>query len=222
MCNVSGMLFGAINLKKEQIEGKRVIEVGSLDVNGSLKPLIESYNPKEYMGVDIVKGRGVDKICRVENLVGEMGQNSFDVVISTELLEHVKDWKKAISNIKNICKEGGLILITTRSIGFPYHAYPYDFWRFEVSDMENIFSDCEIMALENDSLKPGVFVKVRKPENFKEITLEEYSLYSIILNKRINIIEEKDFRRFDFKYIVFKYKLKNFVTAMLKYLFGKL
>lgn len=124
MCNISGILFSAINLKKEEIEGKRVIEVGSLDVNGSLRPLIESYNPKEYIGIDIVKGPGVDRICKVENLVEEMGQNAFDIVVSTELLEHVKDWRKAISDIKGVCKkEGGIILITTRSIGFAYHGY---------------------------------------------------------------------------------------------------
>ena len=95
MCNANCILFGAINLKKEEIEGKRVIEVGSLDVNGSLRPLMESYNPKEYIGVDVAKGPGVDRICKVENLIEEMGQNVVDVVISTELLEHIKDWKKA-------------------------------------------------------------------------------------------------------------------------------
>ena len=222
MCNISGILFGGINLKKEEIEGKRVIEVGSLDVNGSLRPLMESYNPKEYVGVDIVKGPSVDRICKVENLVEEVGQNSFDVVISTELLEHVKDWKKAISSIKNVCKEGGIILITTRSMGFPYHAYPYDFWRFEVSDMKNIFKDCEILVLEKDPSAPGVFIKVRKTEKFNEIDLSDYALYSIIFNKKTKNIEETDFRRFNFKYIGFKYKLKNFVIATRRYLFDKL
>ncbi|WP_217423095.1 class I SAM-dependent methyltransferase [Methanocella conradii] len=108
MCNTKCILFGAINLKKEEIEGKRIIEIGSLDVNGSLRPLLESYNPKEYIGVDIVKGPGVDKVCNVENLVEEFGENVFDVVISTELLEHVKDWRKAISNMKKNVKRGDL------------------------------------------------------------------------------------------------------------------
>jgi len=217
MCNANCILFGAINLKKEEIEGKRVIEVGSLDVNGSLRPLMESYNPKEYIGVDVVKGPGVDRICKVENLIEEMGQNIVDVVISTELLEHIKDWKKAISSIKNVCKEGGIILITTRSVGFPYHAYPYDFWRFEISDMKNIFSDCETLVLEKDPSELGVFIKVRKPENFNEIDLSDYALYSIIINKKTKIIEEKDFRRFNLKY-----KLKNFVRTTGGYLLDKL
>ena len=187
MCNANGLLFGALNLKKEEIEGKRVLEVGSLDVNGSLRPLMESYNPKEYLGIDIVKGPRVDKICKVEDLTEEMGKNVFDVVISTEMLEHIKDWRKAISNLKNICKEGGIILITTRAIGYRYHAYPYDFWRFEISDMENIFLDCEILVLEKDLSQPGTFIKVRKPKNFNETDLSDYALYSIVLNRKTKI-----------------------------------
>ena len=219
---MSGILFGGINLKKEEIERKRVIEVGSLDVNGSLRPLMESYNPKEYMGVDIVKGHGVDRICKVENLVEDVGQNIFDVVISTELLEHVRDWKKAISSIKNVCKEGGIILITTRSIGFPYHAYPYDFWRFEMDDMISIFGDCEILALERDPSALGVFIKVRKPENFMEVDQSDYALYSVITNKRVKDIEEKDFKSLYFKRIVLKQKLKNFIIARAYRLFNSL
>jgi len=207
-------------LKKEEIEGKRVIEIGSLDANGSLRPLIESYNPKEYVGIDIVKGLGVDRICNVENLVEQMGQNIFNVVISTELLEHVKDWRKAISNIKNVCKEGGIILITTRSIGFPYHGYPHDFWRFEVDDMKNIFKDCEILVLEKDPSSPGVFIKVRKPLNFNETDFLDYALYSIITNERVKNLDEKDFKRFILKY-KFKTSLKNLALKIGRFIFDK-
>lgn len=217
MCNATGVLFGALNIKKEEIEGKRVLEVGSLDVNGSLRPLMESYNPKEYLGIDIVKGPGVDKICKVEDLIEEMGKYVFDVVISTELLEHVKDWRKAVSNLKNICKEGGIILITTRAIGFRYHGYPYDFWRFETGDMENIFSDCKILALEKDLAQPGTFIKVKKPKNFNEIDLSDYVLYSMILKKKLRTLEEKDVKKFNFKC-----KLKNFPGTIIEFLSGKL
>ena len=221
MCHVSCIIFGAKNLAKEEIKGKRVIEVGSYDVNGSLRPIIESWQPAEYIGVDIERGPGVDIICNAEDIVEKFGKESFDIVISTELLEHVRDWRKVISNIKHICKPNGIILITTRSYGFGYHAYPYDFWRYELEDMKYMFSDCEILTVEQDSQAPGVFIKLRKPNKFVEKDLSNYKLYSIILNKKVRKITDKDFRNPYFMRLVFRMKLKDFILKVGKYVFHK-
>ena len=202
MCNAYCTLFGALNLKKEEIQGRKVIEVGSMDVNGSLRPLLESFKPKQYVGVDISKGRGVDIICNAEDLLDKFEKDSFDVLISTELLEHVRNWKKVISNFKNIVKTAGMILITTRSRGFPYHGYPYDFWRYEIEDMESIFSDCIIEKLEKDPTSPGVFIKVRKPRNFVEKDLSNYKLHSVIFGKRTSSVSDEALRRFYTRFIV--------------------
>lgn len=116
--------------------------------------------------------------------------------------------EKSYFKYEKKCKEGGFILITTRSKGFHYHGYPYDFWRFEIDDMRNIFQDCEILALEKDSSAPGVFIKAKKMNNFNEIDLSSYALYSIILNRKVKDIEEKDLKsvyfKFNFKLVVFK------------------
>ena len=195
MCNAYCVLFGALNLKKEEIQGRKVIEVGSRDANGSLRPLLESFKPEQYIGVDIIKGRGVDVICKAEDLLNKFQKESFDVLISTELLEHVRDWKRIISNFKNVVKTGGIILLTTRSFGYPFHGSPYDFWRYELEDMKNIFSDCLIEKLEKDP-KNGVFVKVRKPIDFAEKKFPYYELYSIVVGKRVKQLNEQDFRDF--------------------------
>jgi len=49
----------------------------------------------------------------VEELVEHFGTESFDVIIATELLEHVKDWRLVINNMKQVLKPGGYIYITT-------------------------------------------------------------------------------------------------------------
>lgn len=215
MCNAYCVLFGALNLKKEEIQGKNVIEIGSMDVNGSLRPLLESFWPKQYVGVDIIKGRGVDIICKAEDLLDKFQKESFDVLISTELLEHVRDWKRTISNFKNIVKTGGIIMITTRSYGFPYHGAPYDFWRYEIEDMKNIFSDCLIEKLEKDP-KNGVFVKVRKPIDFAEKKFPDYELYSIVVGKRAKQLNEQDFRNFIRRMSVRK-KIKKMLRGLVPF-----
>jgi SAM-dependent methyltransferase len=212
--NVHCILFGAIQLKKEEIEGKRVIEVGACDVNGSVRPLFESYKPKEYIGVDIAAGKGVDLICEAGALAAKFGSRSFDVVIATELLEHVRDWRSAIHNIKDICKPAGKVLITTRSFGFVYHGYPFDFWRFEIEDMEYIFKDFIIEKLEKDPEK-GVLIKAKKPEDFKELDLSEYALYSIVADKRIKELTNNDLQSKSFKWMLYKLRVKTFLRRFI-------
>lgn len=196
MCNTNCINFGRQNLTDFEIRDKRVIEVGSYDINGSLRSVIEPMGPAEYIGVDIVKGCGVDVVCDAKDIRDRFGDESFDVVISTELIEHVLDWRRAISNFKNLCCLGGVILITTRSKGFEYHGWPYDFWRFEPSDMEKLFADFRIEKIETDVMVPGVFVKARKPSDFSEIDLTNFELFSIVDNKRVRIIEEKTLANF--------------------------
>lgn len=182
--NTAIILFAALNLKPEDIKGKRVIEVGSYNVNGSLRPLVTALGPSEYVGVDIMEGPGVDIICDAADLPNRFIPGSFDLVISTEMIEHVKDWRMIIHNLKNLCRAGGSILITTRSRGFFYHGYPDDYWRYEIDDMQYIFQDFVISIIEKDP-QFGVMMKATRPREYSEMDLQDYRLYSIIAGQRI-------------------------------------
>lgn len=155
------------------------MEVGAYDVNGSVRPIVEALGPSTYIGVDMREGPRVDQICLVEDLITTFGMESFDVVICMEVMEHVCDWRKAISNMKNVLKPGGLLVLTTRSKGFSKHDYPSDYWRYEEKDMERIFKDMSDVHIEKDS-QPGVFVRARKPIGFTEENLESVDLYRIV------------------------------------------
>lgn len=180
MCSPYCLAFGRDNLSESEIKGKRVLEVGSYNVNGSMREYGLSLAPREYIGVDLSEGNCVDRVVNAESLVKEFGKNSFDVVISTEMLEHVVNWKPVIANMKQVVKPGGVILITTRSQGFPFHEWPVDAWRFEVEDMKKIFSDFDIVTVVPDPFEPGVFIKAVKPKKgWVELDLGPVKLYSI-------------------------------------------
>jgi len=193
MCTQSSLEWGKQNLTKKNIKGKRVIEVGSYNVNGSFRDFIAPLEPIEYIGTDMRPGPGVDVECPAEELVNRFGVESFDIVISTSTLEHVKNWRQAVSNIKDICRTGGIVLTTAPS-DFPFHTFPNDFWRYTPADLENIFSDFNILVLEEDPEPPSLaYLKARKPKSFVESDLSDYRLYSIIAGRRIEKIHTKDF-----------------------------
>lgn len=168
--------FVGRHLRPQDITGKRVLEVGSYDVNGSIRPLIVKFEPAEYIGVDMREGPGVDLVLNALDLEKQFGRGLFDLVICAELLEHAQDWRGVITNLKAVLKPGGLLVLTTRSWGFPLHEYPGDFWRFEGDDMRDIFRDMLHTYIETDPQVPGVFVRA---QSYTESTLPAVNLHNI-------------------------------------------
>jgi SAM-dependent methyltransferase len=187
VCNNECLEFGARNLTEHDVRGKAVLEVGARvhqQLDFTLRDAVAALGPASHLGVDIEPGPGVDTICDAVELRTRFGDNTFDLVISTEVLEHVRDWRLVVSNLKNVLRPGGALLVTTRSRGFRYHAYPCDYWRYELSDMAAIFGDLEVNVLEPDPFAPGVFMKAVKPADFEELDLTDHALYSIITGNR--------------------------------------
>ena len=137
----------------------RVLEVGSQIVPGqehmALRKLFTGC--KEYVGVDIIDGGGVDHIGTASDYYGE----DFDCVIATEMLEHALDWADEVHAMKLALKVDGVLCLTTRSYGFPYHNPP-DYWRFSPPEICAMFADLLILTVADDPQVPGVFFAGQK------------------------------------------------------------
>src|SRR4249919_3876522 len=150
--------YGA--LQRSEVAGKDVLEVGSLDVNGTVRPFVQARGPASYVGVDVIAGPAVDVVCDATDLVERFGPDAFDVVISTEMLEHAADWQAAVANMVTALRPGGVLVVTTRSPGFAYH-HPPDRWRFTQAAFSEILDrvGLERRVLMDDPEYPGVFCK---------------------------------------------------------------
>ena len=176
MCHESVIDFGKeiVTKYEDDLVNKTMLEIGSYNVNGTLQDTLRPI-AKTYIGVDIEKGPGVDKVVKESEKLSEVLKTA-QVVICTEMLEHAKDWREAVHAIKSLAIES--IVVTTRSPGFPYHPYPEDYWRYTLEDFQHIFSDMEIVELQKDTFYAGVFLYARKPKNFKEIDLTNYEVFA--------------------------------------------
>lgn len=155
----------SIVLPAGAVAGRRVLEVGSYDVNGSVRPLVEAHHPATYVGVDVEDGPGVDLVVDCHGLAEAVGAGTFDVVLSTEMLEHVTDWRTCVAQMCEVVKPGGILLLTTRSPGFPYHPFPQDTWRYTVTAMNGILREAKMVPWQilPDPEAPGVFARAHKP-----------------------------------------------------------
>ena len=161
----SAMKFAATALAEADVRGKRVVESGAYNYNGTVRPEIEAMLPASYLATDAQAGPGVDLACPAQDLAAALGAGTADVVISTEMLEHAEDWHGALAGIAAVMAPGGLLILTTRGPGFVYHPHPGDFWRFTVEVMGAALAACglDVLRCEPDPQVPGVFVLARKP-----------------------------------------------------------
>lgn len=99
----------------EVFSGGRVLEVGSLNINGTVR---DFFRADEYVGVDVGKGPGVDVVISGDEYDD---QKPFDCVISCECFEHNPKWKETFLNMVRLCKKGGLVVFTCATTGRPEH-----------------------------------------------------------------------------------------------------
>jgi len=96
-------------------KGKRVLEVGSRYINGTVRTLFEGC---QYTGIDLSPGPCVDVVAHVKDFEGE---NLYDTIISCEALEHDFYWEASVHAMHRLLKPGGLLIITAGGTGRPEH-----------------------------------------------------------------------------------------------------
>ncbi len=118
------------------LHGLKLLEVGSLDVNGSYRPLFPGI---EYLGVDIVPGKCVDQVLE-QPYSYPCPDNYFDVIISGQALEHMRHPWKAVPEMARVLKQGGKICLIA-PWKWSIHRYPIDCWRILPDGMRQLLED---------------------------------------------------------------------------------
>lgn len=95
---------------------KKVLEYGSADVNGSVRPYFKEC---DYTGLDWRADTGVDVVSLMHEYQGI--PESYDVVITSSAVEHDPYWKESIENCLKLLKPGGSLILTCAGPAYEKH-----------------------------------------------------------------------------------------------------
>lgn len=120
---------------------------------------------------------------------------AFDIVLCTEVLEHVDDLHSAISEMHRVLKPSGKLIITVPYI-FPLHDMPCDFRRFTAPGLEYMlkgFSSVEVQPAGNEYETIAVLCeRLIFQTDHKRIV----KLFLYIISRLVFKFHPKEFNRF--------------------------
>ncbi|HXT31725.1 MAG TPA: class I SAM-dependent methyltransferase [Vicinamibacterales bacterium] len=100
------------------------------------------------VALDIRRGIGVQIIGDTQAL--GIADATFDVVLCTEVLEHLPEPQQAVDEMFRVLKPGGQLLLTTRFL-FPIHDAPHDYFRYTKYGLRHLLRRFEILELHEET-----------------------------------------------------------------------
>lgn len=124
---------GILSQSTDYIHG-RVLDFGA--GTAKYKSLIVPH-AKTYTSFDMIAGPNTDVVGDV--LAPPFPDNSFETVICTQVMEHVREPWTMIEQISRILAPGGVCILTTPFL-LPYHADPHDYFRYTTEGGSALFT----------------------------------------------------------------------------------
>jgi len=156
-------LTSSINSVLTTINSKKPVV---LDIGCGEKPYKDMFGNCQYVGVNYSQdGASPEIVGDALNL--PIKSASVDIVLCSQVIEHVPDPKKLIKESYRVLKSGGG-LILTGPFYWPLHEEPYDFYRFTYYGFEYLlkhigYKSIDIKADGNDWIQIMVSVNLRMP-----------------------------------------------------------
>src|SRR6476660_5977655 len=130
------------------------------------------------VALDVQRGVGVQIIGDAQ-LLG-IRDASFDVVLCTEVLEHLPEPQRAIDEMFRVLTPGGQLLLTTRFL-FPIHDAPHDYFRFTKYGLRHLLRRFEIIELQEETDAVGTLAVLLQRLGMQAETLHRQPFRSIWL-----------------------------------------
>ncbi len=94
------------DLINENFEDYSLLDIGCRTMD--LKPLLKSC--KNYTGTDLIPGEGVIA-CNLEEGLPDFKDNSYDIVVALDVLEHLENAHKVLEEMLRVAKKGVFVAL---------------------------------------------------------------------------------------------------------------
>jgi SAM-dependent methyltransferase len=159
-----------------------ILEVGSYRVNGQeeIADLRPFFPGKDYLGVDMRPGPGVDQVADAEELPFEDG--AFGAVLAMSTFEHVPRFWRAFDEVRRVLRPDGALFVSC-PFYFHIHAHPNDYWRFTPQALHLMLHDYpqRIVGWHGPARRPANVWALAFGEQRAPISRQEFDRYRELL-----------------------------------------
>ena len=161
-----------------------ILEVGSYQVAGQedIADLRALFPGRDYLGIDIRPGPGVDRVADVEAL--PLASGSVGTVIAMNTFEHVARFWRGFAEVRRVLRPDGALLVSC-PFYFHIHSYPSDYWRFTPQALQVLLEDypSKILGWHGPAKRPAGVWAVAFREDYPRITAAQFARYRTLVSR---------------------------------------
>jgi len=123
-----------------------------LDVGAGDSPNKKYFKNVCYLTQDVVqnKAESIKYVCDINEGMPKVQGSTLDLILCTQVLEHVKEPHKVFKEFNRLLKAGGRLFLTT-NMCYEEHMIPYDYFRYTQYGLRYLG---ESSGFEVESIKP--------------------------------------------------------------------
>ena len=156
-----------------------VLEIGPDCFPSSYQHIVSRAGCK-WNTIDAFERKGLTYLAKGEYDFG-LPSNSFDIVLSGQVIEHVRrtwDW---MAECGRVCKPGGYV-ITINPVSWGYHEAPIDCWRIYPEGMRSLYEQAGLIDINS-------FCETNKINRASYAFMLTKQLLKIFLGRNPNVIQ---------------------------------
>lgn len=192
-----------------------------IDVGCGSKPYQPIFQPyvDTYFGVDypptatVNYGEKTKADLFVDCTDTKLEANSYDTILSTQVIEHIYDTKKYVAECYRILKKGGIGIFTIPFL-WQCHAEPFDYYRFTKYAIERHFREQAFEILELRPLE-GAYAAIAQTKIVSLYSMPAKYLLTQLIRKILLLIYVPILNYLAFRFDKYLYNDKLCLTYLL-------